>query len=767
MHPTAENGGTGFVERMEALTTLVDEIAERVRATELATGGEKAARELRRAIEAVAKHDPKLESRLTERVEVLMDRFGTLASAVSTTSAELARRDGEIAVLRRELEQSSGRIEVLAKDVSSAARVADVAKLRDAIAARPVDRPTKRGEDRLDHVEGKLALLAERIDTLAPTVATAAARHAARDGELVNLRQELERSSGEVEQIVAELRADPRVAALGRRVDMLASELEAKTGKLAARDQEVAALRVRIDDAYAKAGAVISELQLALTTVGTRLSAVEQLPERVERALATRTGDLSARLEALSETATSTEGKLVELERASSEQAQHAAARTHELESLHGETSARLDAFERDRGAVTAEIDRVAKVLGAARAAVQVQLDELAATVERVEQSTASDDSRQRLDELDAQLGMLARTVASTAGKLAILETASSESIDRVANALDDERTSLRAQLDGLVAVVARVEQSTSGADSQRMFVELAERIDVLDGDLEATTGAMTGHELDVQVLRARIDEAYAKASAVISELQLSLGSLLSRVAGLEELPEGMNDALRAHEDALDTRLSQLDEASSGQADLLVDLGARISLGEQGHKAAREEIDRILDTWASDRSSLETRLDEVAATLGRSGADRAHAAISVEELTRLRVLVDGLQPRLAASEQEIAALRSAPDPGPQLDDIGGRLAALERDTHGVFVSSGAPVVGDGRFRLELRALELRLEQAEEDAREGRDAFVVQLERFASRIERRLELLESDVADPALADPTPTGAQVVPFRGAEA
>jgi len=145
-----ENGGGGLDERVTALATWVDEIADRVRATELANGDEKTAKELRRAVEMVAKHDPKVESRLTNRIDVVADRLGTLASAVSTTSAELARRDGELAVLRREVEQGNARIRDLGGDLGRAASTADVERLDQAIASLSAVRPSHPTGDQTD-----------------------------------------------------------------------------------------------------------------------------------------------------------------------------------------------------------------------------------------------------------------------------------------------------------------------------------------------------------------------------------------------------------------------------------------------------------------------------------------------------------------------------------------------------------------------------------------------------------------------------------------
>ncbi|MDQ3085677.1 MAG: hypothetical protein M3Q67_02600 [Actinomycetota bacterium] len=545
VHRPPENGDARLDERVEALATCIAEIAERVRATELATGDEKTAKALRRALEAAAKHDPKLESRLTDRIDVLMDRLGTLASAVSTTSAELARRDGELAALRRDLAHGSARVDVLAKDVDQAARVVDVEKLRQAIAERPTEPPARSGAERLDRFEGKVALLAERIDTLSPTVAAAASGLAARDGELANLRQKIERSAAEVEQVIVEVRANPHIATLATRLDALGNELEATTRQLEQKDGDVEALRGRIDDGYARASAVIAELQLSLATVGSRIGAIEKVPDLVEHALAGQAAEFDTRLKTLSETVSATVGKVVELEAAS-----------------------------------------------------------------------AAKDS--------------------------------------------------------------------TGDETDRALTELAERIDTLSGELAAATTAVAGRESEVPALRARIDDAYAKASAVISELQLSLAALLSRVGALEVLPERLEEQLQGRDGDFDTRLTLLEAASSERTELLDDFGIRLALAEQRRQAPAEEIDRILDTWASDRSSLETRLDEIAASLIGTGSAHGIANESDADVIRLRVLVDGLQTRLSASEEEVAALRSAPDFSSRFDEITDRLVAIERGTHGVF-----------------------------------------------------------------------------------
>lgn len=663
-----EIGTSRLEERVLALASSVEEIAGRLSTTELATGDGKTAKELRRAVEAVAKHDPKLEARLTDRIDVLMDRLGTLASAVSTTAAELARRDGEIATLRRELERGSARLESLGKDVSRSASATDVEKLREAIAERPAEVPTRSGTERFDRVEGKLTLLAERIDTLSPTAASGLA---ARDGELANLRQKLARSADHVEQVVAEMHADPRIAALATRVDMLASELEALSSRPAGMSGDMEALRARIDDGYAKASAAVSELQVSLSTVGSRLGAIESLPAQLEHALATQADNLDSRLETLFEASHATHARVSDLAATLSEQA-----------------------------------------------------------------TTTTAAQAQRFDRLRAETG--------------------------AANELDSGRAALQAELRELTTTVARIERSSASEDTPS---GLSSRIALLTGEVAAATERLASHEKDMRALRARIDDAYAKASSVISELQASYVALLPRARTLEVLPEQLEDRLRAHDGDFERRLTVLAGASAERIEIFDDLTMRLAAVEQRRNAPADEIDRILDTWASDRSSLETRLDQLAAALAGTGPRGDIAESPQDEVIRMRVLVEELQMRISANEHQVTTLRSASPLPSRLDEIVDRLEAVERTTQGVFAPSSGPVTGDGRFRLELRSLELRLEQAAASAQEEREVLLAQLERMASRLEWRLQRFEAK-DELAHDEPTLTGARVVPFRGAE-
>ncbi len=489
--------GGGLEERVQALAAWVDEIDVRVRAAELLTGDEKTAKELRRAIEAATKHDPKLESRLTNRVDVLADRLATLASTVSITSASLARKDGDVATLRRELEESGAQIDALKAELVRTGSAGELEKIRATLATLSTQRPEP-SNDRLDRFGGKVEWLAERVDTLATTVATTAAGLAGREGELAALRHRLDEEAAQIGKALSGLR-EPHRDGLGARVDLLEHGVATTASELAGKDAELAAVRTRIDEAYDKIGAVIADIQRAVVGLSAQVAAMEERPDTT----------------------------------------------TH-----HAELEAIVDGMVEGLSAFATRLE----------------------AVERGE-STRGD----MLDDLTAR-------------------------VSELTDARDSDRAGTRESL-------------------ERLAAEIAEKL----------------------------------------------------------------------------------------------------AAERGRYVAEGDLSRVLDTWASDRSSLEARFEE-------------------------------LERRLTRTDE--------------LDDLSRRLEVVEHGPHGVFSSADGPIAGDGRFRLELRALELRLEQAEIAALEGRDAVLGQLARMASQGELRPVRDEVEGEDPALGAALPAGAEVVPFRGAE-
>ncbi len=780
----------GLDERVDSLATWMGDIEARVRATELATGDERTAKELRKAIEALSKHDPKLEKRVTDHVAVLADRFETLASTVSQTAAAQAAKDGEIAALRRELADAGKRIEALGGDTGGGVDAREIARLRSMIDAVAAQRPLRASDSRVDELGSRVRILADRVDSMAATVSAAAATLGRREGDLAVLRERLDLGASQVEGLTVELRRLNRDGDLLQQLDALNAALAVTNGGLAAREREATALRSRIDEAYSRVGSVVTEMQRALGGLATQVAALETLPQTTATALDDRAAELGGRVDAvdrrLMAVAADVETGLRDLER-----------RDHDLASLHGELDAQRTHVDSVVGALRAELealpdprardpeldarlDELAKTAAyvasrleevaadaasgatasASRAtALEDALEKLSTRLDSVEQERdAASVQLRRADEVwleerdwvRRQLERLATAHAdateangSLAPELGELRTrldeveaardAAASEIVRVSHALDSERTTVQAQLDGLAARVADA-VATGGNDPTERIVDLSSRLE------------------DLERREAAVASELARATVVWTAELESLGRRL----------EGIDAAGQ--------------DSHRHETEGLVDaLAARLDAAERARAAAATELAGAAETWAVERASLSERIEDVSAKLARvesaaqsaaAAAATAAAGTSDDSVVELRAYVDGLRLKIASGEKELAGARDA---GARLDELARRLEAVELAGPITIVSdSGVPLTGDGRFRLELRAVELRMEHAEAAARENREAVLTQLERLASRVEWRLQRLES--AQEGYTEPVETpvesGAQVVPIRGAD-
>ena len=129
---------------------------------------------------------------MSNKVDVVADRLETLARTVSSTSAALAAKDGEIAQLRRDLDAGTARFQTALADTKRGQiRGAD----RDEAHARRARSRSCHGlEGRIEELGAKLTMLA-RIDTVSSTVSTTAAGLAGRDGDVIALRRAYEADS--------------------------------------------------------------------------------------------------------------------------------------------------------------------------------------------------------------------------------------------------------------------------------------------------------------------------------------------------------------------------------------------------------------------------------------------------------------------------------------------------------------------------------------------------------------------------------------------
>jgi len=746
-----------LAERIDSLATWLHELDGKVRAIPVASDS-KQLKELTKALEAWSKHDPKLEDRVTNRIDVLADRFATLAGTVNTTATALAGKDGDIANLRRELHEGQARLEAVVRELRQSGSAAEIAELRKAVAALSTERKSRSSDGRVDALSGEVDVLAQRLDTLSKTVSTTAAGLAGKEGDLAALRSRLEEGNARVESVVGELRrsletlsahvtdtrSTPRdtraVALLGHRLedlggkvdeltvrlDTISTSVDTASAGLSENEHELAALHRSFDEASSRVDAMVIELREAIATLPE--------PGTVDPVVEGRLQGVSQQIERLSE-------HLFELEAAATARSEEEATFARaELDSLLAGIAQRLADIERDRDAAAAEFTRSSEAWAEERAWVRGQLESLAAAVE---DSRQEDDLEPKLQELSARLEAMERSHESVGGE-----------IERVSTAFGAAQNELQGQLDSLTkAMSAHQALDSASAESDKtelVLTELANRLESMEREATAVAAEI-----------ARADANWST----------EFGSLEAR---LDEVANGARETVPVPHPATEQRLEELarrlDEVMSSAREAVPATDPRT---EQRLEALAQRLDEVMSSAreavpATDPLA-ERRIAELALRLQAVEREREQTQSSspaeAKELSDLRVLINGLRMRQASSEKELAALAGSGDISARLDDLNVRLASLERSGVGV-VPVSAPVPGDGRFRVELRGLELRMEHLEAAARENRDAVLMQFERLASRLQWRLQQLETENESAAYTRAASGGklGQVVPIRG---
>jgi chromosome segregation ATPase len=700
-----------LAERVDAIATWISDLDARLRAAEVATGDEKTAKELRRALEALAKHDPKLEQRLTDRVDVLGDRMATLASTVSTTAAAIAKRDGEIAALRRELDEGSKRIERLVREHAGSIGAEEVEKLRATLRTVAAERPARTSDPRANELTSKVDVLAQRVDTLATTVSTTAAGLAGREGDIAGLRQRLDESSSRIEQTVAELRLQQGDHELANRLESLQSAVAATTKGLAGRGGEIAALRARIDEAYARVGTVVGEIQRSIAALSSQVVALEKLPGASEQALEERAATLGARIDGLAERldslSTDVESALGGL-----------ADRELEVATLSGsvdEVGTRVDAVVAELRLALSELPAP----GAVDPAVDARLEQLSSAVVTV---------TGQLEELEADSAERARTAVSRAVELEGLLAEVGERLDAVERDRDAaadqltqagevwtrERDWVRAQLETLTAA------HEDDSQAHGRLEELATRLDRLDREHVAATQ-------DIALMSKTLDHERASLQGQLDELAAAPRGNDDSERLLAEVGERL-DAVERDRDAARGQLARVDEMWTRERDwvraqlemltaaredeprthsLLEEHGVRLDRLDREHEAATAEIALVSQTLDHERTWLQAQLDGLAAALAEASAP--HASDDAERmLAELAGRIDNVEHDGAAVASEIA--RTAAMWASELDSIETRLEQVAA----VKTEAAAPARADRETELLLIEVTGRLDAMERD-----------------------------------------------------
>ena len=279
-----------------------------------------------------SKGEAKQEARFAARLDVLMERMDTLASTVATTASAIAKKDGEIAALRRDLEARDQTLQSLVAQtrqpvvVPSAAPVDgnELRSLRNAVAALK-ERVENGSAAQIEDLASGVRVLRERVDELASTStlalqdgessSDAARRMESLETELAELKSTVERRAADPERpsdelltMLAALRSqvealgglrtsvseetlderfgetDEALAALASRLDALAETVESAASSLSDKEHELAALHRHVTESSARVESIVEDIREALHVFPEPGSTVlDELAARLER----------------------------------------------------------------------------------------------------------------------------------------------------------------------------------------------------------------------------------------------------------------------------------------------------------------------------------------------------------------------------------------------------------------------------------------------------------------------------------------------------
>ena len=293
---------------------------------------------------------------------------------------------------------------------------------------------------------------------------------------------------------------------------------------------------------------------------------------------------------------------------------------------------------------------------------------------------------------------------------------------DEVHRRIDAVTRELRAGATSL----ERASGSLTAPYSERLARTLGRRLEQVEGAVVVASALAerTGAEV-----RDELADVAAAGEFRRRALERELGERLERLESHDraESMARMTAAWRAELSALEVRLG--DELAALAAEIrkggdsdparelaMSELIARIQLVESDRDAITAQLVRTAETWAAERVALQERVAELAARIvtgpvpGPEDFGEGASWPTARAFDQLRINVEGLRMRLAYHEKAVAELAEARGVDDRID--------------------------------EMNQLLRRLEYAGQSVRGEHDTVVDQLERIASRMDSRLQQLET-------------------------
>ena len=452
-----------------------------------------------------SKNESKGEERLAGRIDLLAERLDTLASTVATTASAMAKKDGEIATLRRDLQLRDEQIQALAVRTQATAGADPRAlnELRQTVAELANERAKQAGSKQIDQLAAKVAQLGQRLETVSTTISTTAAGLAGRQGELAVIRKQLESQP-------AAVRATAPDPELGRKLDELGTGLVSLKMRLDGHATELEAVKTHAVEQQAPA----DELRAMLTTLRGRVESLDGLRAGVsEEQLDERLAETSAALDVLAQ-------RIDALTSSVDTATTSLAGREHELGALHRhftESSKRIESIVDDlREALAAFPEAAPETLATVRAELQStaeQIDTVGRRLDALEASPAQDP----VGEVVERIELLDKRISSVSAEIARAKTLWPVALRSLEARLDDVMAS---RTDGQETAAAHASPSPheTGADSDDLLAGLRDSLQAMESvaaELERESESESESEREPQAVAAMDDPTEAPQQAM------------------------------------------------------------------------------------------------------------------------------------------------------------------------------------------------------------------------------------------------------------
>jgi chromosome segregation ATPase len=400
------------------------------------------------------------------KVDDLAGQLDSLATSAAATATRISGSEEEISALRAYLEDGTRRLNSLVEESKQTfAALSARAKAFEEVegeAARVLD-------ERVSRVSGSVADLAVRLDSVAASESSTAARVSASEEQFSTLRGHVENS--------------------GVHLNSLAATVAAATERLEARDVELETLERRFHDATMRVDGLVAELTKALAEFPDQDSTQQLLEARLTDVDRSRVADrvrveeLADRLEAVATSVESMAGRAPE---------------TGALERGIDELVERVDAAAEERRETSSEVARLAAILEVERAAVRSRLESLAASQESAIGAVSADELERRVVGFDSRVEAIEHAREVLAAR-----------IGRLTSAFDTERASFQTQLEALATALSWT-SSKSPVD---------ERLDALDKQME-------GLERQSAAIASKVSQATTLLPTALRSLEARLDEL-------------------------------------------------------------------------------------------------------------------------------------------------------------------------------------------------------------------------------------------------